>query len=164
MSREAVRITCETMYDDQFYTSKEEAIEKDPSLKCLRKETDKATLIKSSKRVKVKETVPHSLEEWKVYENVLPSSKTINNHKHTLAIQQEKDAATALNNISPGAKVTLHYDSTSRSKIDGDWPALILIFSNNQRFTLRPLLSSHMKIVLKLFAWWWKPTAGWLQL
>ena len=143
LSREAVRITCESMYDDHFYTSKDEAIEKDPNLKCLRKQPDEEAPRKLSKRDKVKETVPHSLEEWKVYENVLPSSKTINNHKHTLAIQQEKDAATALNNISPGTKVTLHYDSTSRSKIDGDWPALILIFSNNQRFTLRPIFFAY---------------------
>ena len=30
-------------------------------------------------------------------------------------------------------------DTTSRSKIDGDWPALILIFSNNRRVPLQPI-------------------------
>ena len=140
MSREAVKITCDAMYDDEYYLSKEEAIEKDPSFEAERK---KLVLPKPSKRTKTKETVPHTLDEWKMYENVLPSAKTINNHKQVLAIQHEKDAATALYNIPSGTKVTLHFDTTSRSKIDGDWPALILIFSDKRRFPLRPLFFAY---------------------
>ena len=144
MSREAVRITCESMYDDQYYTSKEEAIEKDPCLETERNNLDKKNFPKPSKHVvKSEQKVPHKLEEWKAYKHVLPSAKTINNHKHVMAIQHERDAATALLNKSATTKVTLHYDATKRSKIDGDWPALILIFSNKQRFPLRPLFFAY---------------------
>ena len=40
-------------------------------------------------------------------------------------------------------KVTLHFDTTSRSKIDGDWPCLILIFSDKRRFPLRPIFFAY---------------------
>ena len=55
----------------------------------------------------------------------------------------EKEAASALRNLPSGVKVTLHYDTTSRSKIDGDWPSLILIFSDNRRFSLRPIFFAY---------------------
>ena len=48
--------------------------------------------------------------------------------KHVLAIQHEKETATALYQIQPGTKLTLHFDTTSRSKIDGDWPLLVYFF------------------------------------
>ena len=41
------------------------------------------------------------------------------------------------------AKSTLHFDSTQKSKIDGDWPCLILIFKNNLRFSLTPLFFAY---------------------
>ena len=40
-------------------------------------------------------------------------------------------------------KTTFHYDTTSRSTIDEEWPALLVIFSNNQRFSLRPIFFSY---------------------
>ena len=73
----------------------------------------------------------------------MPSAKTINDYKLTLAIQTEKEAATALYNMPDDVKSTLHFDSTQRSKIDGDWPCLILIFTNNLRFSLRPLFFAY---------------------
>ena len=57
--------------------------------------------------------------------------------------QTEKEAATALYNMPDDMKSTLHFDSTQRSKIDGDWPCLILIFTNNLRFSLRPLFFAY---------------------
>ena len=36
-------------------------------------------------------------------------------------------------------KVTLHYDTTSRNSIDGEWQSLILNFSDQQKFCLRLL-------------------------
>ena len=104
---------------------------------------NKSTSPKPPKRSKSKSTVAHTTKEWKAYEHVLPSAKTINNHKHVLAIQHEQDAAAALYQIQPGMKVTLHYDTTSRSKIDGDWPTLILIFSDKHRFPLRPIFLAY---------------------
>ena len=46
-----------------------------------------------------------------MYEHVLLSAKTLNNHKHVLAIQHKKEAATALYQIQPDTKVTLHFDT-----------------------------------------------------
>ena len=48
----------------------------------------------------------------KPYKNVLPSGKTINDYKLTLAIQTEKNAATAVYSIPEDKKSTLHFDST----------------------------------------------------
>ena len=67
-----------------------------------------------------KKHVPKSLNEYKPYENALPSPKTINDYKLTLAIQTEKEAATALYNMPNDVKSTLHFDSIQKSRIDGD--------------------------------------------
>ena len=59
-------------------------------------------------------------------------------------------AATALNQIESGIKVTLHFDATSRSKIEGDRPCLILIFSDTCQFPLQPLFfadEDHAQII-----------------
>ena len=47
--------------------------------------------------------------------------KTIGKHKHDQALERERDAAKALMNKNSNDKVTLHFDSTTRSKIDRDW-------------------------------------------
>ena len=44
-------------------------------------------------------------------------------------------------NIPEIVKCTLHYDSTSRCKIDGDWPSIIFSFSNNRKSVLRPFFA-----------------------
>ena len=68
---------------------------------------------------------------------------TINGYKLTLAIQTEKETATALYNMPDDVKSTLHFDSTQRSNTDGDWPCLLLVFINNLRFSLRPLFFAY---------------------
>ena len=68
----------------------------------------------------------------------MPSSKILNEYKLLLAVQQEAEAANALFNIAGSVKCTLHYDTTSRCKIDSDWPSIIFNFSNN-RFLLHSL-------------------------
>ena len=40
-------------------------------------------------------------------------------------------------------KCTLHYDTTQRCRIDGEWPALIFSFSSGYRYTLRPLFFAY---------------------
>ena len=67
-----------------------------------------------------KKQVPKSPNEYKPYENALPSPKTINDYKLTLAVRTEKEAATALYNMPNDVKSTLHFDSIQRSRIDGD--------------------------------------------
>ena len=42
------------------------------------------------------------------------------------------------NNTKPN-KITLHYDTTTRSKTNGEWPSLMLNFNNGKSFRLRPL-------------------------
>ena len=59
--------------------------------------------------------------DYQLYENVLPSVKTINEHKQILALQNERNPASYFRDLQPGVKVTLHYDSTTCSKIDGSW-------------------------------------------
>lgn len=45
--------------------------------------------------------------------------------------------------MTTGDKSTLHFESTQRSKVDEDWLCLILIFSNKQQFSLRPLFFAY---------------------
>ena len=91
---------------------------------------------------KISET-PVTMQDYQLYENVLPSSKTINEQKQILALQNERNSAIALRDLQPGVNTTLHYDSTTRSKIDGDWTALILSFCDSHRFPLRPMFFAY---------------------
>ena len=75
--------------------------------------------------------MPVTMQDDQLYENVLPLAKAINEQKQTLVLQNERNAAIALRDLQSGVKVSLHYYSTSRSKIDRDWPAIILIFSDS---------------------------------
>ena len=77
------------------------------------------------------------------YQYVVPSSKTISVMKQYQSLEQERKAVVSLQNKPSDVKTTLHFDTTTRSTIDGDWPAIILIFSNNQRYNLRPILFSY---------------------
>ena len=49
------------------------------------------------------------------------------------ALCQEVAAAKALINKKPTTKVTLHFDTTQKSRIDGDWPCLILNFCDDDQ-------------------------------
>lgn len=138
-SRIAFQTVCQTLCSYQYYLDRDEAIEKDPNLAEFR---DVVPRIKKSK-TDDKWKTPSTKEDYKIYENVLPTAKTINDHKQILASYHEKEAASALRDLPFGVKVTLYYDTTSRSKIDGDWPSLILIFSDNRRFSLRPIFFAY---------------------
>ena len=142
-ARLATQINCHTLYGHEYYLTKEDAINKDPSLAEYREDTPAPSKRRRVKSTTEKTKPPVSLNDYKPYENVLPSAKTINDFKQRLAIQHEQEAAQALHNIKTGTKVTLHFDATSRSKIDGDWPSLILIFSDKRRFPLRPLFFAY---------------------
>ena len=74
------------------------------------------------------------------YTNVLPSRKVIADTKHLLSIQQERNAALALIETSEEESMTtLHYDTTTRKRINGEWPSLILRMESGKKFRLRPL-------------------------
>ena len=88
MSRVAVQTVCKNLYDHNYFLSKDEAIERDPSLSEYKQDNPSSN--KRQKRDLPKKQVPESLNEYKQYENILLSAKTINDYKLTLAIQTEK--------------------------------------------------------------------------
>ena len=51
------------------------------------------------------------------YRYVLPSSKSVNTYKHMKSLSQEIDAANAMQFKDEDTKVTLHYDTTSQSRV-----------------------------------------------
>ena len=55
------------------------------------------------------------------------------------ASQIEKDAAIALLNKAKNVKVTVHYNTTTRSSLEGEWASITLKFSNGFEYRLRPL-------------------------
>ena len=59
------------------------------------------------------------------------------------ASQAERDGAIALWSKDENVKSTLHYDTTTRNTIDGEWPAIILYFSNGDEYFLRPLFFAY---------------------
>ena len=72
---------------------------------------------------------------------------------YLLAVQNEAEAGKAVYNIDNGVKITLHYDTTSRSKIDGDWPTISLRLSDGRHYSLRPLYLPHetTETIISLF-------------
>ena len=60
-----------------------------------------------------------------------------------MASENETEAAMLLfhKNSQTKSKTTVHFDTTSRSNIDGEWPSIILRFSSpiSKEYRLRPL-------------------------
>ena len=73
----------------------------------------------------------------------MPSIRTVADYKQCQASKMEREAAIHLLNKESNVKATVHFDSTSHSSIDGEWPSLIIIFSNGQEFRLRPLFFAY---------------------
>lgn len=51
----------------------------------------------------------------------------------------DRKRSMSLYNIKGSIQVILNFDLMERSKINIDWPCLMLIISDNQRYSLRPL-------------------------
>ena len=66
-------------------------------------------------------------------------------NKQTLASEAESEAAAMLLKKDSNTKVTIHFDTTSRSNIDGEWPSIILQFSNNVNieYRLQPIFFAY---------------------
>ena len=73
------------------------------------------------------------------FEYVLPSARVIAREKHMQAIQQERKAALAILDASPDDKVTIHYDTTTRRRIAGEWTSIIIRLASGKMFRMRPL-------------------------
>ena len=90
-----------------------------------------------------KPRMPVTSTEYEKYALVLPLASTITDYKQMQASQAERDAANKLLMKEAEIKCTLHYDTTSRNKIDGEWPAIIFGFSSGEEFVLRPLFFAY---------------------
>ena len=138
-ARIAVETVCKHLYHHDFYLSVKEIpvdSRKQTSAKDNEEPEPKRLCIEMKKP-------PVNTEQLIQYKNVLPSVKTIVEYKQLQAAQEETDTALAIINKSPGVKITLHYDTTSCNNIDGEWPSLIMNFSDGQRFRLRPIFVAH---------------------
>ena len=64
-------------------------------------------------------------------------------NNHNQALERECDVAEALMNKKLNEKVIVHFDSTNRSRVNGDWSSLILNIcsppNDSNKFTLGPL-------------------------
>ena len=140
MARLAFVIVCQYYFGVEYYLNVDDARECRSS---LAPSSCKDRHGNSEEEPPVKKRLLSSKTDYIDYKYVVPSSKTISAMKQYQSIEQERQAALALLSRPSDVKTTLHYDTTSRSTIDGDWPALILVFSNNERFNLRPIFFAY---------------------
>ena len=84
-----------------------------------------------------------SKEDYMKYEYVIPSRQVIDRMKHLMAIQEERNAALALIDALPDEVMTIKYDTTSRRRLNGEWPSIILKSSSGKKYRLRSLHMSH---------------------
>ena len=136
-ARIAYQAIMEKRYGHRYYLSAAEQKRFEPQLQVIDEEDEPP----HPKRVRTK-------EEYEAYKYVLPSEKVVGTFKHDKSLHQEIMAGEALGNIDAGTKVTLHFDTTSRSRIEGEWPALILNFlsenpKNCKMVNLRSLFFAH---------------------
>ena len=117
---------CCKFYNHQYYLTSEEQAKYDPELATIEEEAELATQSQSKK--------PCCAEDYKSkYQYVLPDKRTVSDFKHKKSLHQEIQAAKALANKKEGTRVTLHYDTTSRSRVDGEWPSFILNFLSDDK-------------------------------
>ena len=126
-ARLAVQTTCLKFYNHQYYLTLEEQAKYEPELATIEEERELATPSQSKK--------PRSADDYKSkYQYVLPDIRTVSDFKHKKSLHhQEIQVAQALGNKKEGTRVTLHYDTTSRSRVDGEWPSLILNFLSDYK-------------------------------
>ena len=81
-----------------------------------------------------------SKADYEKYFDILSSAKTNRDSKQMQPSQIEKDPAIALSNkAAKSAKVTVHYDTATRSSLDGEWPSVVLQIYNGFGSPFSPL-------------------------
>ena len=123
-ARRAFQATCEVFTKDKYYLSVDD----------IPKEDYESDLTSPSKRKR-----PKSAEDYEKYKYVLPSARVINREKHLQAIQVERNCALAMLDATSEDVITIHYDTTKRRRIQGEWTSLINQMSSGKAFRLRPL-------------------------
>ena len=125
-ARVAVQATCEHMYGHKYLIEKANSVVDEPPTK---RAQSAWPLV--------------SAADYVDYKFILLSTRTVTDFKLSLAAQEEANAAQALRDLADDVRVTVHYDTTTRNNIDGEWPSLILVFSDARRFRLRPLFFAY---------------------
>ena len=160
----AVQTVCEEMHDHHYYLSKGETLQNDPFLSQYREQQEEQNenmpCTKKMHWSNPKNKPPSSKEDYIPYQNVLPIAKTLNEYKLLLVVQEEAEAANALFNTPESVKCTLHYDTTSRCKTDGNWPRIVFSFSNTGDLFCT-LYFMHLKTRHKLLNYLLRLTSIW---
>lgn len=108
-----VKTNCKTLYNYLYYLNIKEAT------------TDWNDInVHQPKRPRIK-------KDYEINRAVSPSVKMISEYKQALQVQLY--VAVALLNKDECIKVTLNFETTSRNSTDGQWPSLVLHFSNEKR-------------------------------
>ena len=123
-ARKVVKIGFHEFYGHDYYLTADEQMENEPLLPDVGNSQS---------------GLPHTSEEWQNFKYVLPSEKTINRYISLMAAQEEAEAGIALLSMPEYVTCTLHYDATTRSFVDGDWTSIVLAFSDDREFDLRPI-------------------------
>ena len=87
MAAVAVQAVCEELYHHQYYLTKEEAIEKDPNLHAYQEQSQPK---EKRRRLDAPKSATKPLankQDYIPYKDVLPSPRTLNDHKQLLAVQ-----------------------------------------------------------------------------
>ena len=126
-SRLAFKTACSSFYGHNYFLSKEEAIKNhtDDVRTSSFTSSSSSLSVKSSKRSRkssltlseASKKVPHTNEDWRIYEFVLPSTRTLTDHKQIKAVQHKNQASIALYLKPDNIKSTLHFYETSRLKL-----------------------------------------------
>ena len=137
VARLAVKTVKKGMYDHDVYLNTEEQSAAEHS-----KPPDNDQNEPPSKKKRTV-PVPSSKADYDKYQYVLPSAQTVSDYKHMQASEAEGNAAIARYQKPDNVKRIMHYDTTSRSSVDGEWPSRILKLSSGQEYRLRPLFFAY---------------------
>ena len=108
MSRKIVQVVRKELYNHDVYLSATEQL------------AGECDIVAEEPNVN-QEDVSVSPSVYKKYKYVLPSARTIADYKQILASEMETEAARMLYEKDPSVKAIMHFDTTSRSSIDGDF-------------------------------------------
>ena len=118
-ARVATQVVLEKICNHKYYLSVNE------------RDREEGTPVKEDETIPNKK--PRSKDDWAKYQYVLPSEKVVGTYKHEKALHQEIAASKTLLSMTSDTRCTLHFDTTGRSRVDGEWPALILNFLSKDR-------------------------------
>ena len=124
-ARKAVMNIMKTLHNHNAYLSPEE-----------KREAYNVDVVADEPLVKKPRKVPRSKVDYEHYTYILLSARAISDYNYMQSSQVELNAVKAVYCKESCRKCTLHYDSTQQNSIAGDWPTLILVFSDGSEYRL----------------------------